>query len=145
MMNRFLLPCALILTVSAARAGDFTVTDDRAPSEVSETSRLYIDGNLAATFKLDQNISTLTRHIQTPVGRVNHDYALCGEITVVNADGKQETHQVSSEGILHHPDGHALEALGAEDFTEFFLRDPDDPSIAEHRRGRAQICVAPIS
>lgn len=147
MIRHFFLLLALagVATPGLALAGEFTVTDDRAPSEISEVSRLYIDGNLAAIFKLDENVATLTKRIQTPMGRLNHDYALCGEITIVNAEGKRETHQVSSEGTLHHPDGHALEALGAEDFTDFFLRDPEDPSIAQHRVGRAGICAAPIT
>jgi len=133
------------LGISSAFAGEFTVTDDRAASEISETSRLYIDGNLAATFRLGPDVSTLTKRIQTPLGRVNHDYALCGEITIVNDDGKREIHQVSSEGILHNPDGRSFEALGAEDFTDFFLRDPRDPTAVEHHPGHTGVCAAPIT
>ncbi|GAN54959.1 hypothetical protein [Tanticharoenia sakaeratensis] len=127
----------------AAHAGSFTVVDDRAPVEVSEVSRLYIDGNLAATFRLDPNTPTQSRVVQTPMGRVNHDYALCGEITIQTPDGRHETHQVSSEGILNHPDGHTLQAIGAADFTDFYLTDPDDPTIAEHHPGRSGACISP--
>jgi hypothetical protein len=146
MSRSFFLPVTFLLALPAiARAGEFTVIDDRAETEVSEVSRLYIDGNLAATFRLGSGVDRVTSRIQTPMGRVNHDYALCGEITIVNAEGRHETHQVSSEGILHNPDGHVFEALGADNFTDFYLADPADPSAVEHRAGRARACAQPIT
>lgn len=131
--------------IDASRAGTFTVIDDRAADEVSEVSRLYIDGNLAAVFKLGADIPTLTKQVVTPEGRVNHNYALCGHITIINARGEQETHEVSSEGVLHRPDGRVFEALGASDFTDFYLRDMSDPTAVDHRPGRAPVCAAPIT
>ncbi|GAB6854592.1 hypothetical protein [Asaia astilbis] len=130
---------------TAALAESFTVTDDRAPIEVSEVSRLYIDGTLAATFRLDEKTPSLTKTVEIPLGRVNHDYALCGQITVLNAEGRAETHQVSSAGTLSSPAGHHLVALGDEGFTDFFLRDPTDPNVAKHHPGHAEICASPVS
>lgn len=130
---------------ASALAGSFTVTDDRASIEVSEVSRLYIDGALVAVFRLDENTPSITKTIETPAGRINHNYALCGHITILTPEGKTQTHEVSSEGILNAPDGHHLVGLGDENFTDFFLRDPSDPDVAVHRKGRAAICAAPIS
>ncbi|NVN05994.1 hypothetical protein HW509_10370 [Asaia spathodeae] len=141
----FLLAAVSGISPGIALAESFTVTDDRAPIEVSEISRLYIDGTLAATFRLDDKTPSLTKKIEIPLGRVNHSYALCGQITVINAEGRSETHQVSSEGTLTHPEGHHLVALGDEGFTDFFLRDPSDPSVARHHPGHAEICASPVS
>ncbi|NVN03051.1 MULTISPECIES: hypothetical protein [Asaia] len=141
----FLLAAVSGISPSIALAESFTVTDDRAPIEVSEISRLYIDGTLAATFRLDDKTPSLTKKIEVPLGRVNHSYALCGQITVINAEGRSETHQVSSEGTLTHPEGHHLVALGDEGFTDFFLRDPSDPNVAKHHPGHAEICASPVS
>ncbi|GBR11238.1 hypothetical protein [Asaia spathodeae] len=141
----FLLAAVSGISPGIALAESFTVTDDRAPIEVSEISRLYIDGTLAATFRLDDKTPSLTKKIEIPLGRVNHSYALCGQITVINAEGRSETHQVSSEGTLTHPEGHHLVALGDEGFTDFFLRDPSDPNVARHHPGHAEICASPIT
>ena len=146
-MKKIMSLLALITSASPsfALAESFTVTDDRAPIEVSEVSRLYIDGTLAATFRLDDKTPSLTKKIEIPLGRVKHSYALCGQITVINAEGRAETHQVSSQGTLTHPENHHLLALGDEDSTDFFLRDPNDPEVARHHPGHAEICVSPVS
>ncbi|EHH68517.1 hypothetical protein GMO_12870 [Gluconobacter morbifer G707] len=122
--------------------GAFTVTDERAPEEISEISRLYLDGNLVATFRLGLSKSHETQTIRLPAGRLDVDYALCGEITIVH-NGHQETHQVSSEGQLHNPEGHSLDAVGSNNFTDFFLVDYDDSTVATHRHGRAAVCASP--
>lgn len=141
----FLLPLIAAAAPSLAHAESFTVTDDRAPIEISEVSRLYIDGTLAATFRLDDHTPSLTRKIEIPQGRINHSYALCGQITVIDAEGRAVTHQVSSEGTLTRPENHHLLALGDEGFTDFFLRDPNDPDVAKHHPGHAGICMSPVS
>lgn len=123
-------------------SASFTVTDERAPEEISEVSRLYLDGNLVATFRLGLSSAQERKVIPLPAGRFDFDYALCGEITIVH-DGHQETHQVSSEGHLHHPEDHVLDAVGTDNFTDFFLIDYNDPSVATHRHGRAAVCAAP--
>lgn len=126
-------------------AGQFRVVDEKAPQEISEISRLYIDGDLAATFRLDSNTTHKIAVISTPDGRVEHTYALCGEIVIRTPDGVTETHNVSSSGVLHNPDGHIFQALGAENFTDFYLTDPDDPSVAEHQPGKNGVCTVATS
>ncbi|KDU94611.1 hypothetical protein CFR78_08365 [Komagataeibacter rhaeticus] len=135
--------CTLLAT--PALAGSFEVEDGYGEGEVSEVSRLYVDEQLVATFHLDHDHTTQTAHVETPVSRVNHSYALCGEITIRRPAGKIEIHQVSGEGVLHEPDGHHLVALGARNFTEFYLADPDDPNVVERHPGRSSLCAAPTS
>ncbi|CUW47035.1 hypothetical protein [Novacetimonas hansenii] len=135
----------LVATASPVLAGTFDVTDGCASDEISEVSRLYIDERLVATFQLDPRHPERTVNVETPVGRVNHSYALCGEITIRLPSGKAETHEVSGEGVLHAPNGHHLVALGAKNFTEFYLDDPDDSTVVEHYPGRSSLCAAPTS
>ncbi|GAN89130.1 hypothetical protein Gbfr_003_065 [Gluconobacter frateurii M-2] len=143
--SALLLGCALQTAQAQSELpGTFTVTDERASEEISEVSRLYLDGNLVATFRLGLSKSRETKTIPLPAGRYDVDYALCGEITIMH-NGHQETHQVSSEGQLHHPEGHTLDAVGSNNFTDFFLVDYNDPSVATHRHGRAAVCATPSS
>ena len=140
-----LLGCALhSASAQSELPGTFTVTDERAPEEISEVSRLYLNGNLVATFRLGLSKSRETQTITLPAGRNDVDYALCGEITIMH-NGHQETHQVSSDGQLHSPQDHALDAVGSNNFTDFFLVDYNDPSVATHRHGRAAVCAVPSS
>ncbi|MBB2201701.1 hypothetical protein [Gluconacetobacter tumulisoli] len=136
---------ALAVSLRQARAGSFVVADMRAQAEISEISRLYVDDQLAATFRLDAGTPQQTVTIETPAGRLNHSYVLCGEITLRLADGRTEIHAVNGEGVLHHPDGHTLDALGTRNFTEFYLSDPDDPTVVERHAGRSSLCAAPSS
>ncbi|MBE7619188.1 hypothetical protein GL297_05995 [Komagataeibacter sp. FXV2] len=147
LLCRGLVPAAfcLVAMTSTTFASTFDVTDGCASDEISEVSRLYIDERLVATFQLDPRHAERTVTIETPVGRLNHSYALCGEITIRLPTGKAETHEVSGEGVLHAPDGHHLVALGAKNFTEFYLDDPDDPDVVEHHPGRSSLCAAPTS
>lgn len=128
-----------------ALAGTFTVVDGRADNEISEISRLYVDEQLAATIRLDASAPQRAVHVETAAGRINHTYALCGEITIRTPDGRTETHEVNGGGILHHPEGRTLNALGTRNFTEFYLADPDDPSVVERQPGRSEICSVPTS
>ncbi|MFT8418034.1 MAG: hypothetical protein ABF636_04275 [Acetobacter sp.] len=128
-----------------AMAGEFTVTDEKADMEISEVSRIYLDGKLASVFRLDDSLRHKTVRIPTPQGRLDHTYTLCGEITIRTVDGRVETHEVSSSGILHNPDGHHFEALGSDGFTDFFLVDSQDPDAAERVPGRGEVCSTPIS
>ncbi|WP_374729374.1 hypothetical protein [Nguyenibacter vanlangensis] len=137
--------CAILAPMKPALAGSFTVVDGRAATEISEISRFYIDDQLAATIRLDAGTPQRIVRIETPAGRLNHSYVLCGEITIRMPDGHTETHEVNGEGVLHHPDGQVLNALGTRNFTEFYLADPDDPSVVERRPGRAGLCAAPTS
>ncbi|GBQ51042.1 hypothetical protein [Acetobacter ghanensis] len=136
---------ALSMSVRPALAGEFTVTDEKADMEISEVSRIYLDGRLASVFRLDDSTRYKTVRIATPQGRLDHTYTLCGEITIRTPDGRAETHEVSSSGILHNPDGHHFDALGSDGFTDFFLIDPQAPEAAERLPGRGEVCSAPIS
>ncbi len=133
------------VAVRPAMAGEFTVTDEKADMEISEVSRIYLDGRLASVFQLDDAARYKTVHISTPQGRLDHTYTLCGEITIRTTDGRVETHEVSSSGILHNPDGHHFDALGSDGFTDFFLVDPQAPEAAERIPGRGDVCSTPIS
>ena len=135
----------LAAPLACAMAGEFTVTDEKADMEISEVSRIYLDGKLASVFRLDDGLRHKTVRIPTPQGRLDHTYTLCGEITIRTTDGRVETHEVSSSGILHNPDGHHFEALGSDGFTDFFLVDPEAPEAAERIPGRGEVCSAPIS
>lgn len=139
-----LLPVAKSETVSpmpdGPTGGSFTVHDGRAPNEVSESSRLYINGQLAATFHLDLAHADDTITIPIPLGRVDLPYTLCGTITVIK-NGQAETHAVSGEGILHNPDNHYYEAVGSEEFKDFFLMDENDPAATDHHNGSSSRCL----
>lgn len=144
--------CALLGTVfmhtwsaHPALAGEFTVTDEKSDMEISEVSRIYMDGKLASVFKLDDATRHKTVRIVTPQGRLDHIYTLCGEITIRTTDGRVETHEVSSSGILHNPDGHHFDALGSDGFKDFFLLDQQAPEASERIPGRGEACSAPIS
>lgn len=133
-----------------ALAASFTVQDVRAAREIAETTELYIDGKLVRAFRLDaaQPRIELPVHVearQDPGGHDTHSYGLCGTITVRNADGGAEVHEVNASGLLHDPDGHRFEALGAEDFTRFYLADPDTPQSVETTSNGSSLCRAPIS
>ncbi|PHI95346.1 hypothetical protein BG621_06125 [Parasaccharibacter apium] len=120
--------------------GSFTVHDGRASDELSEESRLYVNGQLAATFHLDLAHADDSAIIPLPLGRTDLPYSLCGTITIMR-DGHAVTHSVSGEGVLHNPDGHYYEAIGTEEFKDFFLMDEDDPTAAEHRNGPSSRCI----
>ncbi|NHN88100.1 hypothetical protein [Acetobacter conturbans] len=138
----FVLMASLI---STAHAAQFIVEDGKAPEEISEISRVYIDGKLAATFELNSQTPEKRTVIKVPDDSATHTYALCGEIVIQAASGKHETHLVSSEGALHNPDGHVFQAMGAANFTDFYLIDPESPGAADHQPGRAGACSVPTS
>ncbi|AKR49141.1 MULTISPECIES: hypothetical protein [Acetobacter] len=140
-----LLTLLAMLPFSYAYAGEFTVTDGKADAEISEVSRIYLDGKLVSVIRLNDKNQEKTVKITTPMGRLDHTYTLCGEITIRSPEGRVETHEVDSDGTLHNPDGHHFYALGSDNFTEFFLTDPNAPEAAEHHPGRSGVCAAPIS
>ncbi len=141
--------CSLLVLASAGRAADFVVLDQKATEELSETTRLYVDGTLVATVHLDQATTEARIPVSVPDGsrpaNRAHDYALCGEIAFRNRDGNREVHQVSGQGVLTDPDGRTFLALGARDFTQFYLADPTDPSAVQTRYGRSPFCQTPVS
>ena len=150
MTRQLLLVLPLLLApLLAARAATFTVLDQKAPEELSETTRLYIDGILIASVRLDATNTQANIPVTVPDaagahGR-EHDYALCGEITFRNSSGAREIHEVSGQGTLPDADGRAFDALGARDFTLFYLADPTDPQAVQIHPGHSAFCQAPVS
>ena len=123
--------------------------DQKAPEELAEVTRLYIDGSLVATVKLDDTTTEARIPVSIPdtAGPHGHahDYALCGQITFRNQAGGREIHEVSGQGELPDPDGRAFDALGARDFTLFYLADPTDRDAVLIEPGRSPFCQAPVS
>ena len=147
-----LLPATLLLAALPVPswAASFSVHDGRADREIGESTELYIDGRPVASFRLDAARQQISLQLNIPggedaSGHELHRYALCGTITIRNAQGAAETHEVNGTGILRDPDRHHFEALGAEDFTLFYLADPGDPAAAESIREHSALCHAPIS
>ncbi len=142
------LACSLVVPATV-RAADFVVLDQKASEELDETTRLYVDGALVATVRLDQATTEMRVPVSVPDGsrpaNRSHDYALCGEIAFRNRDGNREVHQVSGQGVLLDPAGRTFLALGARDFTQFYLADPTDPAAVQTRYGRSPFCQTPVS
>lgn len=130
---------------ASARAASFTVIDGKADEEISETTRLYIDGALVGSFRLDAATPQITLPITVAGAHGPHDYALCGEIVIRQAAGGREIHEVSGQGTLRDPAGHVFAALGARDFTVFYLADPTDPGAVTFQPGHSSLCQAPVS
>lgn len=122
---------------------EMIIKDQRSPQEISETSRLYVEGKLVATFEMNLASTILTKTIPLPEGQNHFHYDLCGEITMKTPQGKIETHAINSRGILHTPQGHTLLAVVSTDFKHFFLTDPETPSINEILPGHSDICLSP--
>ena len=143
------LAAALAGAAPGARAARFTVLDQKAPEELAEVTRLYIDGSLVATVHLDATTTEVRIPVSVPDvggrGGQAHDYALCGQITFRNQAGGREIHEVSGQGQLPDPDGRAFVALGARDFTLFYLADPTDRGAVQIEPGHSPFCQAPVS
>lgn len=142
------LSACLWMLAGEAHAVGFTVIDGKATQEISETSRLYIDGTLVGTFRLDDKTTQKSMPVDVPdvPGQgTAHQYVLCGEITIRNQAGTPETHEVSGQGLLRQPEGHLFAALSAQNFSLFYLADPTDPTAVEIQRGRSSFCSAPVS
>lgn len=144
----FILVLGLRLLLGEAHATGFTVIDGKASQEISETSRLYIDGVLVGTFRLDDRTTQTSMPVDVPdvAGQgTAHQYVLCGEITIRNHAGTPEIHEVSGQGLLRQPEGHMFAALSAGNFSLFYLADPTDPTAVEIQQGRSSFCAAPVS
>ncbi len=117
----------------------FRIHDHRDPAEIEETTYVYIDGHEVAAFHLgpdrDDDVAAVT---------VDHDgehtYALCGRITIHAPDGSIVVREVNGAGTITDVAARDFDAIAANDFTVFFLRDitegrPPAPVTAEPRRG----------
>ena len=139
----FLLPAG---SAVAAGGSGFTITDQLAPQEVSENTEFYLDGKLLGQLHLDgkTRVQVIQASVADPADR--HQYALCGEITVARPDGRTETHEVNSVGTISDVDGRDFQALGASDFTFFYLMDETPGrALPMPLHGRSALCHPPLS
>lgn len=124
----------------------FTIRDQVAAQEVSEQTDIYIDGRLLGHLHLNRDHDEGVLSASIAPGDGTHIYALCGEITVQRPDGRPETHEVNSTGTISDVDGRSYQALGASDFTFFYLSDPAPgraPSQPDRRH--SPLCHPPLS
>ena len=129
-----------------AESSHFSITDDLAPQEVSENTEIYLDGKLVDQLHLDEK--TRSRVVDASVADPDdrHQYALCGEITVRRPDGRTETHEVNGTGYVSDVAGRNFQALGAADFTFFYLMDTTPGrALPMPLRGRSALCHPPVS
>ena len=145
-------PASLLLFASlipgagfAADGVTFRIHDHRDPAEIDETTGVYVDGREVATFHLgperDDDVAVVS--VAGPDG---HTYSLCGRITVREADGSAVLREVNGAGRISDVTDRDFDAVAANDFTVFYLRDmttgrPPAPVSVEPRRG----CAAHIS
>ena len=147
--RRLLLLLPLLAGFHHARAAEgmvnLRIVDETDPAEVEETTSVFINGELAATFRLDATHPSIERTIAVPVADT-YDYALCGRITVRKADGHTETHVLDDGATLAKVDGMRFEALAAQDFTTFYLSELRDgtrgPPPDLHK---THVCSIPVS
>ena len=145
-----ILLAAIVLAASSPTRADgdghFTITDELAPDEVSENTDVYVDGMILAHIHLDAKTPAdeVAGHAPDPAGP--HDYALCGDITVRRKTGGTETHEVNASGRLSDIDDRHFQALGAADFTFFYLADPaPGREPTQPSRNRSPFCHPPVS
>lgn len=113
---------------------------------MSEKTEIYLDGKLLAAVRLGGGRTSRTIDASVEDGGAPHSYALCGEITVRRADGTTETHEVNASGTISDVDGRAFQALGAADFTFFYLADPTPGrALSQPSRARSPLCHPPLS
>ncbi len=142
MIRAAVLACLLISGSCAALAADavtFSIHDHRDPAEIDEVTGVYIDGQEVATFRLGPD-----REDDVAVVSVTelpeHTYSLCGRVTVRRDDGSAISREVNGAGRISDVANRDFDAVAANDFTVFFLRDitagrAPAPVSGEPRRG----------
>ena len=113
---------ALVFAPALAADVRFHLQDRMDPSEVSESTSIYIDGVRVAHFVLDGAHLMGAAEVTLPAAP-SYDYALCGRITIRTKEGATETHVLDSGATLKELDSHAFEAFATENFTSFYLSD----------------------
>ncbi|MGI4976353.1 MAG: hypothetical protein ACRYG6_05350 [Janthinobacterium lividum] len=123
----------------------FQIRDQLDEREVDEFTTIYVNSTVVGAFHLDGRNPDIVLDVAVPQAD-HYEVALCGSITIRNHDGEQETHRVNSVGEVDDVEGRVFEALGAADFTEFYLvdrtlaRQPTQP-----RRGEGGVCTPATS
>ncbi len=130
--------------VRAQATDTFVIADVLAPSEVEETTMVYIDHQLAGSFHLDAGNKAGSFTVAVPRAE-RHVYALCGRAVTRDADGKTTVHPVDDSGEITDADGRTYEAYTA-GYTAFFLVDVSErrapARVAIHLGGRCSAAVA---
>ena len=123
----------------------FRIQDQLDERELDEFTTIYVNSMVVGAFHLDLKTPQIILDVAVPAAD-HYEVALCGSITFRNHDGEPETHRVNSIGEVEDVEGRIFEALGAADFTEFYLvdrtraRQPTAP-----RRGEGGVCVPATS
>ena len=123
----------------------FKIQDQLDERELDEFTTIYVNSMVVGAFHLDLKTPQIVLDVAVPAAD-HYEVALCGSITFRNHDGEPETHRVNSIGEVEDVEGRIFEALGAADFTEFYLVDrtrtrrPTSP-----RRGEGGVCVPATS
>ena len=123
----------------------FRIQDQLDERELDEFTTIYVNSTVVGAFHLDAKTPDIVLDVAVP--RAEHyEVALCGSITFRGHDGEAETHRVDSVGEVDDVEGRIFEALGAADFTEFYLvdRTGSRPPTAP-RRGEGGVCVPATS
>ena len=123
----------------------FRIQDQLDERELDEFTTIYVNSTVVGAFHLDQGTPVIVLDVAVPHAE-HYEVALCGSITFRGQDGEPETHRVNSIGEVDDVEGRIFEALGAADFTEFYLvdrtrsRQPTSP-----RRGEGGVCTPATS
>ena len=123
----------------------FKIQDQLDVRELDEFTTIYVNSTVVGAFHLDHGTPDIVLDVAVPHAE-HYEVALCGSITFRGQDGEPETHRVNSVGEVDDVDGRTFEALGAADFTEFYLVDrtgsgqPTSP-----RRGEGGVCTPATS
>ena len=123
----------------------FRIQDQLDERELDEFTTIYVNSTVVGAFHLDRGTPDITLDVAVPHAE-HYEVALCGSITFRNQDGEPETHRVNSVGEVDDVEGRIFEALGAADFTEFYLvdrtrsRQPTSP-----RRSEGGVCTPATS
>jgi hypothetical protein len=140
-----LVASAVMASGARAQATDtFVIADALAPSEVEETTMVYIDHHLAGSFHLDAGNRAGSFTVAVPQAE-RHLYALCGRAVTRDPDGRTAVHPVNDSGEIFDANGRTYEAYTA-GYTAFFLVDVSEgrapARIAIHLGGRCSAAVA---
>ncbi|QDH12937.1 hypothetical protein E3E12_00550 [Formicincola oecophyllae] len=128
-----------------ATEGHFNVLDMQEPEQLSEDTRLYVAGHLVATFHFHEPYQTKEVRVNISKFEVNVPYTLCGVIKERDGKGHVVVYPISSDGILHHPDGRLYKTYGEKGSPDFRLLDDDDPEAATVIRSPSSACPADLS
>ncbi len=122
----------------------FRIEDRRDPREVAERTAVFVNGHRVGEFQLDDEAPDGSLLVTVPEAP-SYEYALCGSITL-RTDAGEEMHRVNSAGRLSAVDGHVFEALGAADFTLFYLVDRGGVAVpGDVHAGDPGLCVPATS